>query len=207
MMYSQNGQDIFVKKVCNKLNGYFIDIGAHHPIINNNSYLLEKELNWKGLLVEYLPDFENDYIRLRPNSNYIIQDARTINYRDFLEKNNYPYELDFLSFDLDVDNKSTLDVLNLFNKTVFDNYKFATITFEHDIYTGNYYNTREVSRQILKDRGYILVFPDVLVEWGGYKPFEDWYLHPDLIDINIINKIKTEYSLNLTQIKQVLDTL
>ena len=52
-----------------------------------------------------------------------------------------------------------------------DNYKFAIITFEHDIYHTNYLNTRLVSRQIFENRGYLRVFSDVNNE--GYYPFED----------------------------------
>ena len=88
---------------------------------------------------------------------------------------------------------------------MFDKYKFATVTFEHDIYTGDYFDTRNKSRQIFESRGYVLVFPDVRVFWEGYyKPFEDWYVHPDLVAMNIINKIQTNESLSTDQIKIVL---
>jgi hypothetical protein len=110
-----------------------------------------------------------------------------------------------LQVDLDVNNKSTLDTFLLLNNTVFDKYKFATITFEHDIYTGNYFDTQEISRKILTDRGYVLVFPNVSVFWeGSYKPFEDWYVHPELVDMDYINKIKTLNSLSCEEIKKIL---
>jgi hypothetical protein len=116
--------------------------------------------------------------------------------------------LDYLQIDLDVNNKSTLDTLYLLNNTVFDKYKFATVTFEHDIYTGDYFNTRELSRQIFKDRGYILTFPDVNVFWeNSYKQFEDWYIHPDLISSEIIDKCKTDFSLYKEQIKNILSNI
>jgi hypothetical protein len=45
----------------------------------------------------------------------------------------------------------------------------------HDIYRGNYFDTQSISREIFKDRGYQLVFPDVAVFWeGGYKQYEDY---------------------------------
>ena len=58
--------------------------------------------------------------------------------------------MDYLQIDLDVNNKSTLDTLMLLDQTVFDKYKFSTVTFENDIYTGDYFNTRELSREIFK---------------------------------------------------------
>jgi len=204
--YSQSAQDLFVSSVTNKKqNGYFLEIGSNHPIIHNNSYLLEKEYQWKGLMVEYDSSFEELYKIHRPNSIYTINDARFVNYREILDNNHFPVNIDYLQIDLDVDNKSTLDTFLLLNKTVFDKYKFASITFEHDIYSGNYFDTQNISRQILNERGYVLVFPNVSVFWEGhYKPFEDWYVHPDLVDMKYVNQIKTSESLNTEQIKSFL---
>jgi hypothetical protein len=109
---------------------------------------------------------------------------------------------------LDVDNKSTLDTLLLLNETILDEYKFATITFEHDIYRGDYFNTRNISREIFKNKGYILVFPDVSVFFeGDYRQFEDWYVHPDLVDMDLINKIKTNESLKTEEIIKILSEI
>jgi hypothetical protein len=201
--YSQAYQDIFViKTLKEKKNGHFLEIGSNDPITGNNTYLLESEYNWKGLMVEYDKSFESSYKTERPNSLYEINDARLVNYRQILDNNNFPSNIDYLQIDLDVDNKSTLDTLSILNSTVFEAYKFATVTFEHDIYSGNYFNTREISRQIFKDRGYVLVFPDVSVFWlGDFKPFEDWYVHPDLVDMEYIHKIKSDISLTCENIK------
>jgi hypothetical protein len=201
--YSQAAQDLFVESLTNrKHNGYFVEIGSNHPVINNNTYLLEKKYNWRGLMIEYDNSFEQMYKEQRQNSIYEINDARLVNYKEILDKNNFPENIDYLQIDLDVDNKSTLDTLLLLNDTVFDKYKFATITFEHDIYRGNYFDTQSISRQILKDRGYTLLFPNVSVFWeGSYKPFEDWYVHPDLVDMEYANNLKSFESLNCDQIK------
>lgn len=206
--YSQAFQDLFVINVLNgKKDGYFLEIGANHPSINNNTYLLESVYNWKGIMIEYDGQFENLYKTHRTNSNYVINDATKINYLELFEKYNYPVNMDYLQIDLDVDNKSTLNVLELLDQTIFDKYKFATITFEHDIYTGNFFNTREISRNILKNRGYILIFPDVNVYWQGkFQPFEDWYIHPELVDMNYIQKIKTDKSLSCIEISKMFTT-
>jgi hypothetical protein len=208
---SQSYQDFFVLSMLkHKQNGYFIEIGAHHPSINNNSHILHKHYNYKGLMVEYINDFEQLYIHQRSSCNYIIGDARHINYKQFLDDNNYPHNIDYLQIDLDVDNRSTLDTLELLNNTVFDTYKFATITFEHDIYRGDYFHTQQKSREIFSKRGYILLFPNVSVFWQGSDcPFEDWYIHPDLVDMQYIQSIlNVDYS-NYTsqQIKTILDKL
>jgi FkbM family methyltransferase len=192
--YSQASQDVFVTNILqHKKNGYFVEIGSNDPIIGNNTYLLEKEYNFKGLLIEYDNFFENSYKIHRPNSIYKIDDARKINYKKLLDDNNFPKNIDYLQIDLDVDNKSTLDTLLLLNETVFDTYKFSTITFEHDIYRGDFFNTRKISREIFKNRGYLLIFPDISTDQGcigtGWQSFEDWYVHPELVDMYFVNII------------------
>jgi len=204
--YSQASQDIFVRALTNnKKDGTFLEIGSNDPITHNNSYVLESEHNYKGIMVEYDKSFEQSYKLHRKNSIYVLNDAQKVRYREILDKNNFPIEIDYLQIDLDVNNRSTLNTLELLNNTVFDKYKFATVTFEHDIYTGNYFNTQNISRQIFKERGYILVFPDVSVFWEGkYCKFEDWYVHKDLVSPDIINKIKSDVSLTHEEIKNIL---
>lgn len=205
---SQACQDLFVISVLKgKKNGQFVEIGSNHPIIHNNSYLLEKHYNWSGILVEYDKSFLQDYKNIRQKSIPIIDDARNVKYRELLDSNNFNKEIDYLQIDLDVDNKSTIDVLLKFDETVFDKYKFATITFEHDIYRGNYFDTQEKSREIFKKRGYELVFPNVSVwvdEYKSFCPFEDWYVHPDIVDLHYINSIKTNESYPCIEIKEIL---
>ena len=204
--YSQASQDIFVRILTNnKKNGTFLEIGSNDPKIHNNTYILESKHNYKGIMVEYDNNFEKSYKMYRPNSIHILNDAQKVNYRNMLDSNNFPVNIDYLQIDLDVNNRSTLNTLELLNNTVFDKYKFATITFEHDIYSGNYFNTQEISRNIFAERGYILVFPDVSVFWeGDYKKFEDWYVHPDLIDKELIAKFKTTNSLSHEDICKIL---
>jgi len=51
--YAQLKQDIFVLTMLNnKNNGYFIEVGAGDGINFSNTYLLEKDFNWDGILIE-----------------------------------------------------------------------------------------------------------------------------------------------------------
>lgn len=199
----QAKQDFFVLSVLKeKKNGYFVEIGSNDPKFINNTYILEKEYGWKGLMVEYDLKWENLYKIHRPNSDHIINDACQIDYLSFFRNSNYPLNMDYLQIDLEVNNRSTLNVLEIFDKTIFDTYKFATITFEHDIYTGNHFNTREISRNIFEKWGYIRVFSDVSNDI--INKYEDWYVHPDLVDMDYINKIKTDQQLDWTEIVKIL---
>lgn len=54
---SQLGQDIWALYKTNfKTGGYFVEVGACHPIALSNSYLLESKYSWDGLLIEPNPD-------------------------------------------------------------------------------------------------------------------------------------------------------
>jgi FkbM family methyltransferase len=56
MSYSQLEQDLNVIKFYNgKKDGFFIEIGANDGISLSNTYLLEKEYNWKGICCEPNP--------------------------------------------------------------------------------------------------------------------------------------------------------
>jgi hypothetical protein len=204
--YSQAGQDLFVVALTKgKQGGTFLEIGSNDPVTHNNSYLLESEYHYRGLLVEYEPRFAAGYRRLRPNSAYVIGDAQKVDYRGFLDAHDFPEHVDYLQIDLDVNNRSTLNTLELLERTVFDKYKFATVTFEHDIYTGNHFNTREISRRIFASCGYVLLFPDVsLFHEGRECVFEDWYVHPDLVDQGLIQRLQTSKSMNHQAIYQLL---
>jgi len=195
MYNGQAEQDKFVLNVLkNKSNGFFLEIGSNHPIIINNTYLLESKYNWRGIMIEYNNTFLESYKQYRPNSIHIINDAKNIDYKSVFENNNVSQNIDYLQIDLEANNGSTIQTLEKLNNQVMDKYKFATITFEHDIYHTNYDNTRLKSRDIFKSRGYFCVFEDINNE---NHPYEDWYVHPDLVDMNyiynLIEKNKYKY--------------
>ena len=184
----QAQQDKFVLNILKyKKKGFFLEIGSNHPININNSYILENNYEWNGIMIEYTHWWLNDYKKYRPNSIHIINDATKIDYKNLFEMNNVPTNIDYLQIDLDVENGSTLNTLKKLNLEVMNKHKFATITFEHDIYNSNYLNTRLESRKIFEDRGYVRVFSDV--NNGGINPYEDWYVHPDLVDIELVNNL------------------
>jgi hypothetical protein len=138
-------------------------------------------------MIEYDEKYLDYYEMYRPNSIHVINDATKIDYRGLFERNNVPFSVDYLQIDLEVGNGSTLTTLKKLDSELFDTYKFATITFEHDIYQTNFDNTRLASRDIFEKRGYVRVFEDVNVL--GVKPFEDWYVHPDLVDMDYVNAL------------------
>lgn len=188
-MYSQSGQDKVIVKLLGEEKRFFLEIGSNHAINNNNTYLLESKYGWEGLMIEYDKQYEDSYKEHR-KSKYIISDATKVQYRDIMDSMNFPNNMGYLQIDLEVNNRSTLTTLEILDKTVFDKYKFAFVSFEHDIYTGDYFDTRNISRKIFESRGYIRIASDVLFDRRA--PFEDWYIHPSLV--NTDNIIETQFT-------------
>lgn len=187
MFYGQAQQDKFVLNVLKeKRNGSFLEIGSNHPIHINNTFLLERQYDWRGILVEFNPAFIPLYKRHRPKSMYLIQDATQVNYQNLFQQLQMPSSLDYLQIDLEANNGSTLRTLQKLDAELMEHYQFATVTFEHDIYHTNYNNTRLASREIFHQRGYVCVFSDVNNE---SNPYEDWYVHPDLVDMEYIRRL------------------
>lgn len=88
---SQNLQDLIVLDLFGfKNNGIFIEAGACDGILNSNSYLLEKEFSWSGLLVEPLKDY---FIELKKNrkvncENYALYSDDSENARFLMTDSN-----------------------------------------------------------------------------------------------------------------------
>lgn len=67
--YSQYEQDIAVLRFYKmKRNGYYVDIGAFDGVNISNTYVMEKEYDWKGICVEPLPQRYEELVKNRPNS-------------------------------------------------------------------------------------------------------------------------------------------
>ena len=50
-------------------------------------------------------------------------------------------------------------------------------------------NTKFIKRQIFNKRGYVCVFQDIHYQNQPSIVFEDWYVHPDLVNMEYINKL------------------
>jgi hypothetical protein len=191
MYYGQASQDAYCHLMNrDKKDGFFLEIGANHPIQHNNTYFLETQNGWRGVMVEQDPSFTRLYHQKRPLSIPVVGDATQVDYRSLLERHGFPTTMDYLQIDLDAENRSTLSALELLERTLFDKYVFGTATFEHDIYRGDFFQTRQRSRDLFLGRGYVLLFPDVCVYWEGkWSPFEDWYAHPGVVDPDLVQTI------------------
>ena len=173
--HSQCFQDMFTLMMLNgKENGTYLEIGSGDPFYGNNTALLETKYNWKGISIDFNKQSIDMFNKVRKNVSYCL-DATKANYKSLLSEITDDRFIDYLQIDCDPATTS----YNILQKIPFNEYKFAVITFEHDAYINND-NVKQSSRKLLTSYGYKMVAGDVAPD--RYSNFEDWWMHPDLID-------------------------
>lgn len=79
--YSQEGEDLILKRIFDgKSSGFFVDVGAHHPIRFSNTYLFYK-LGWRGVNIDAMPKSMIPFCAQRPgdiNLEYPISEDEEI---------------------------------------------------------------------------------------------------------------------------------
>ena len=64
--YSQEGEDIILRRIFEcKTNGFYIDVGAHHPKRFSNTYLFYQK-GWNGINIDAMPGSMNLFKKQRP---------------------------------------------------------------------------------------------------------------------------------------------
>ena len=182
--YSKHMQDMFVLS-CHKgkRNGTYLEIGSGHPFIHNNTALLEKDFNWKGISIDINQDLSYQFGASRRNT-VLCMSALDINYEELLQKHCFDNVIDYLQ--VDIDNLS----YEVLQKLPLNEYKFGVVTFEHDGYSDG--ELRKVSRKYLEENGYKLVGKNIA--YNLTNEYEDWYVHPDVVQID--PAMETEDKLN-----------
>ena len=183
--YSETFQDMFaITMNKGKRDMKYLEIGGSEPVTCNNSYLLETKFVWTGLSIDYDENKTKMWDGVRSNK-IICHDALKIDYelllKEFSDERDYGY--------LQIDCEPSEHSFKILASIPFNEFKFATITFEHDYCEDLDDTYRTLSRKLLRSLGYVMVASNVSMI-GTFAPFEDWYVHPDMIDQDIINKMK-----------------
>ena len=64
--YSQEGEDMVLSRIfSDKSKGFYVDVGAHHPMRFSNTYSFYKR-GWQGINIEPNPDSISMFKRYRP---------------------------------------------------------------------------------------------------------------------------------------------
>jgi FkbM family methyltransferase len=78
--YSQHGEDVFLQNILTDKNGFYVDVGAYHPVIYSNTHSFYLR-GWRGINIEPNPDSIEEFRRQRPgdiNLNIAISGKESI---------------------------------------------------------------------------------------------------------------------------------
>lgn len=175
--YGQVYQDLFVLMCLDGKLGRYLEIGSAGPYYGNNTALLE-QLGWIGQGIEFDPA-QCDVYREHRTNPVDCRDATKITAAQWSAYFGHS-DVDYISLDCDPPHVTYAILQNL----PLDRYKAAVITYEHDAYCDVTQMYARLSREYLTALGYVLVVPNVSPD--GESAFEDWWVHPDLIDPEIL---------------------
>jgi tetratricopeptide (TPR) repeat protein len=195
--YGQVMQDIFTLSVLNgKRNGTYLEIGSCYAFRGNNTTLLEKEFGWTGVGIEYDAQYIDEYRANRSNP-VLHANALEVDYDEILSGIAVDGVVDYLQLDCDPSDVTYA----IMERVPFDKYKFAVITYEHDHQIDMTQSYRDKSRKFLESKGYKLLVSNISPD--DISPFEDWWVHPDLIDPEIM-AIMEQSTNNVNQIEEYM---
>ena len=201
---SMERQDEFVYHVLAKhlqKPGVFLDVGCNLPQGGNNTYALEKYLNWDGLAFD-IGDIEADHHWSNARKSIFFQvDATTEVLTEILKNFLKEKTVDYISLDVDVGGRyrvadpfsgitHVIEGLNLSHhvlpRILEAGVSFKCMTLEHESFKWDNAITAP-TRSRLEDLGYKMLFEDVSFDNGD--AWEDWWIKPDLIPVDNIMSI------------------
>ena len=198
--YAQEGEDIILKRIFSgQSTGFYVDVGAHHPMRFSNTYDFYK-LGWKGINIEPNPDSFNLFTRYRPrdiNLNYgVARDKGSLEYYMFDESALNTFDTDVLkSRMLNTSYKHTktihvvvMPLADVFKQYVFDDIKVDFLTID----------VEGLDLEVLESNDWKIYRPSwVLVEQLNLKDIEnlDFEIHHFMKSIDYILFAKTFNSL------------
>ncbi|MEW5901255.1 MAG: FkbM family methyltransferase [Acidobacteriota bacterium] len=69
--YSEGNEEVVIRHFFqDRRGGYFLDVGAYHYRDKSNTYYLEKNLGWGGIAVDANGEFEQGYLKHRPQTRF-----------------------------------------------------------------------------------------------------------------------------------------
>jgi FkbM family methyltransferase len=199
---SQLGQDVLALSLVGKnKRGFFVEFGATDGKSLSNSYLLEKEFGWSGILCEpgkawhselrnnrtaaidtrcvfsstgkLLEFTETSVGELSTISSFMKSDANR-----FLRKNSGTYQVETVSLEdllLTHNAPRYIEFLSVDTEgsefEILKGFPFDQYRFGLICVEHNYTNNREKIHELLTGKGYERVFTE-------YSAFDDWYLFP-----------------------------
>ena len=203
---SQLQQDLFVLLSFKfKNDGFYVEFGATDGIGLSNTYMLEKNFGWRGILAEPAKSWHSS---LRKNRSAVIEtkciwkeSGKVLQFNETKEgelstldsfsnkdmhahsrENGIRYEVETISLlDLLVEYKAPkfIDYLSIDTEgsefEILENFDFNEYTFGFISCEHNFTDNRFKVFELLSGRGYVRVFEQ-------FSQFDDWYLHKSLVE-------------------------
>lgn len=198
------GQALQDKWVCEFFNfkreGFFLDVGAMDGFTSSNSYVLEKELEWKGICVEcqdiHLGKLKknrsceiiekavwkaNGMFSFNPHTSSISSTfypgppVETVTFEWIFSHYNIPNIIDYISLDIEGVEYDAL------TKFPFNTHQSILWTIEHNLYLKNDPTLKNQIKQIMLANDYIIAQENVSCADSNNGPFEDWYIHKNYV--------------------------
>lgn len=186
--YSQTLQDMFIMYMTEgKRNGTYLEIGSADPSYGSNTKILEETFDWVGTGIEILANEVEKHKQERHNP-VICANALEVDYEELLASMSEEYINDGVFDYLQVDCEPPSVSFEILKMIPFDKYKFAVVTFEHDYYADISKSIRKESREYMESQGYVLAIGNISM--NDDCPYEDWWVHPDLVDKKVLKKIQ-----------------
>ena len=67
LCYSQEGEDLILDRLLeHRAEGFYVDVGAHHPVRFSNTYLFYRR-GWRGINIDAMPGSMRKFERVRPH--------------------------------------------------------------------------------------------------------------------------------------------
>jgi hypothetical protein len=171
--YAQSDQDIFVLSMLDGLHsGTYLEIGAGWPLHISNTALLELDLGWHGISIDYQDGYPAQW-QAAGRKTLVQANGLSVDFEQLLSS--MPPVIDYLSVDCEPAAVS-LEIL----QRLPVNRQFRVITFEHECYCEGP-AVKQASRAYLASLGYQLAVNNIS-HLETSVDYEDWWYHPDLVD-------------------------
>ena len=194
--YGEMRQDAFALAVAQfKYGGYFVEFGAMTGKEYSNTYLLEKNYSWQGIVSEPNPRFHPELYNNRSCviDNRAVFDSTGTKLEFTCTGHGYSAISSFTTLPgdvIEVDSVTLVDLLaahqapdyidyisadtegselRILQAFDFDRYRVGAWTIEH-----NYTNARTPIFDLMTAKGYVRVFTEI-------SAYDDWYIHSSLI--------------------------
>jgi FkbM family methyltransferase len=92
-LFSKGNEELIIRDFFqDRKGGFFVDVGANHYQVESTTYYLEKFLDWRGLAIDAVCDFDAGYREFRKNTRFFcfyISDRSDASVDFYVTQKNY----------------------------------------------------------------------------------------------------------------------